>query len=1014
MRRKQTALLITLLLLSSLAFVSQTRPQSSVSSSDPITADRGGPPVTDEDGDRIPDLHESIFGDVRLIEDSTGIISVNGLNPMNATDNMSDHDNDGASALLEFCWPYTLDTCFDRLSLTGKPPQFTESGLREYLDPRVADTDGDGLPDGYEIYMCTEGGLGYQNATNAWQCLWFDPLDPSDSIEDIDKCDDYSFGCGDGFDVDRDGYIDIGERYTNSEEYLYGTPDDWLTERDGLWCAGKIPGLTDDSCQTEVARATGDNGWLGSDPTEPDSDYYTWSEVIAIGLAVPGDGIPDGWEVHYGLDPRNSSDAIEDTDLDGWDLDRDGFIIPDISTSTAHWGEAFSNYEEYMIHHDDGAWVTPGLRGVSSSESDSVVVSFDQSTSPGLVDGAVHTVLADSARDRLLVGSKYGISVIDPFEGGTSLYELPSGMMMHTMIRWSPGDSDFLIIGSNLGLHSIILETGLPLMDSMSETRIGSVEGIYSLDTGSGDLDLILFGNDSAWTATVTKQGDVTEVTVSEPVFNEAMTEMLTSSKAEVITALHVPMFGRGPLLLIGTDAGLIAWNTTDGSTSVGDPWWVFNRENAEDFVQRADLLNVSKSAVVNALVTAGPLDALGNVEEVTGVWVGTAGGLHLLNLQLLIQMPRTAFDSDRMYNIERWAEGANDIHSILPLDGKIVIGSRDGTWCLEGGHSGVLGLYLNQTRIPGMATSLITLEHGTSLWIFAGISPGRYMNIMPIDPTSEDSDLDGMPDGWEFIYGLDPTDPHDRYRDADADGVHFSTSDGFEFDRDWTNLDEYRFVSNTEDGFNGTDPRDRDTDGDGLTDGEEYWGWFAESTNFDCHYLNEEYLCDEEAGELAEQVHFEGWLGSGAGGGTDGPTDPTNADTDGDGMPDGWEMEHRRWIGDVYNGGNLWTLDPRDPLDKDQDADGDGLSNLCEYMWGNLLETVLREGLATHGETSEAAANWIATDPNNIDSDGDTLPDGWEARYACSWKKDNAGINPLNGSDLLNNPDGDGLRYQP
>ena len=826
MRRKQTALLITMLLLSSLAFISQTRPQSSVSSTDPITADRGGPPVTDEDGDRIPDLHESIFGDVRLVESSTGVVSVNGLNPMNATDNMSDHDNDGASALLEFCWPYTLDTCFDRLSLTGKPPQFTESGLREYLDPRVADTDGDGLPDGYEIYMCTEGGLGYQNATNSWQCLWFDPLDPSDSIEDIDKCDDFSFGCGDGFDVDRDGDIDVGERYTNSEEYLYGTPEDWLTERDGLWCAGEIPGLSDDSCQTEVARATGDSGWLGSDPTEPDSDYYTWSEVIAVGLAVPGDGIPDGWEVHYGLDPRNSSDAIIDTDLDGWDLDRDGFIIPDISTSTAHWGEAFSNYEEYMIHHDDGAWVTPGLRGASFSDGESETSSFDQSTSPGLVDGAVHTVLADSARDRLLVGSRYGISVIDPFGGTASLHELPSGMEMHTMVRWSPDDSDFLIIGSNRGLHVISLENGLPQMDSISESDFGPVESIYPLDTGSGDLDLILFGNRSAWTATVAVQGDGAEASAGEAVLSAAMTDMLIDSEADVLSAVHVPMFGRGPLLLIGTNAGLIAWNTTDGSTSIGDPWWVFDRENAEDFVQRADLLNVTKSAVVNALVVAGPLDALGGVEEVTGVWVGTAGGLHMLNLQLLVQMPRTAFDSDRMYNLERWAEGANDVHSILPMaDNKVLIGSRDGTWCLEGGHSGILGLYLNQTRIPGLVTSLTTLEYGSSLWIFAGISPGRYMNIMPIDPTSKDSDLDGMPDGWEFIYGLDPTDPYDRYRDADADGVHFSTSDGFEFDRDWTNLDEYRFVSVTEGGFNGTDPRDIDTDGDGLTDGEEYWG---------------------------------------------------------------------------------------------------------------------------------------------------------------------------------------------
>ncbi|MBR84639.1 MAG: hypothetical protein CMA85_01675 [Euryarchaeota archaeon] len=1007
MRRKQTALLITLLILGSMAFVSQTRPQSSVSSTDPITADRGGPPVTDEDNDRIPDLHESIFGDTRYVETSSGTISVRGLDPMNSTDNMSDHDRDGASALLEFCWPYTLDTCFDRLSLTGKPPQFTESGLREYLDPRVSDTDGDGLPDGYEIHMCTEGGLGYQNATNAWQCLWFDPLDPSDSAEDIDSCEDFTFGCGDGFDVNRDGFIDFGERYTNSEEYLFGTPDDWITERDGLWCAGEIPGLTKDSCQDTVSRPTGNDGWLGSDPTHPDSDYYAWSEIIAVGLAVPGDGIPDGWEVYYGLDPRNSSDAIVDTDLDGWDLDRDGFIVPDISIATVHWGEAFSNYEEYTIHHDDGAWVTPGLRGGQLHSTESEYSTFDQSTTPGLVDGAVHSVISDSSRDRLLIGSRYGITVVDPFDGSSALHELPPGLEMYTMERWSPGDSDFLLIGTNAGFHFVSLDNGIPDMSTLSDSELGPINEIVEFDTGSGNLDLIIFGNSSSWTLTMSIVEDTAEI--SDPVFNEAMSMILSDADAEARDATHVPMFGRGPLLLVGTDAGLIAWNTTDGSTSIGEPWWVFDRENSEEFVQRADLLNISKSAIVNSLVKAGPLDATGQVEEVSGVWVGTAGGLHLLNLQLLVQMPHSAFDTEQMYNLERWSEGANDIRSILPMDDMIYLGSRDGTWCLEGGYDGIIGLCLNQTRIPGLATSLTYLEHGSSIWMFAGISPGRYMNIMPIDPTSADSDLDGMPDGWEFIYGLDPTDPYDRYRDADADGVSYASADGFTLNREWSNLDEYRFVSMSEGGFNGSDPRDKDSDGDGLTDGEEYWGWFAESTNFDCHYLNDDYICDEETGDMAEQVHLEGWLGSGAGGGTDGPTDPTNPDTDGDGMPDGWEMEHRRWIGDTYNGGNLWTLDPRDPSDKDEDADGDGLSNLCEYLWSNLLVNVLREGLPTHGETSEAAKNWTATDPNNIDSDGDSLPDGWEARYTCSWSKDNSGINPLNGSDYLNNPDGDG-----
>ena len=75
----------------------------------------------------------------------------------------------------------------------------------------------------------------------------------------------------------------------------------------------------------------------------------------------------------------------------------------------------------------------------------------------------------------------------------------------------------------------------------------------------------------------------------------------------------------------------------------------------------------------------------------------------------------------------------------------------------------------------------------------------------------------------------------------------------------------------------------------------------------------------------------------------------------------------------------------------------------------GEIIDDVIREGLPSHGESNESALSWVPTDPNNVDSDGDTLPDGWEARYTCSWNKDNKGINPLNGSDALNNPDGDG-----
>ena len=78
--------------------------------------------------------------------------------------------------------------------------------------------------------------------------------------------------------------------------------------------------------------------------------------------------------------------------------------------------------------------------------------------------------------------------------------------------------------------------------------------------------------------------------------------------------------------------------------------------------------------------------------------------------------------------------------------------------------------------------------------------------------------------------------------------------------------------------------------------------------------------------------------------------------------------------------------MDPTDPSDADEDADNDGLSNLCEYQWQQIRLLVLEQGLSTHNETAEGASTWVDTDPNLADSDGDGLPDGWEARYTCSW----------------------------
>jgi hypothetical protein len=77
-------------------------------------------------------------------------------------------------------------------------------------------------------------------------------------------------------------------------------------------------------------------------------------------------------------------------------------------------------------------------------------------------------------------------------------------------------------------------------------------------------------------------------------------------------------------------------------------------------------------------------------------------------------------------------------------------------------------------------------------------------------DACDDDDDNDTLPDDWETTNGLDPRDPYDAFFDGDIDGL--------------SNLDEYSF---------NTDPRDADTDEDGVIDG------------FDGHPLDDQlYLC--------------------------------------------------------------------------------------------------------------------------------------------------------------------------
>lgn len=174
---------------------------------------------------------------------------------------------------------------------------------------------------------------------------------------------------------------------------------------------------------------------------------------------------------------------------------------------------------------------------------------------------------------------------------------------------------------------------------------------------------------------------------------------------------------------------------------------------------------------------------------------------------------------------------------------------------------------------------------------------------------------------------------------------------------------------------FYGTDPLDEDSDGDLLSDPVEI------------SILGEIELLRHCGKPLVETITTTGPFSSISGGSTaffrqdmdgDGRLNgPSDWDTDGDGMPDGFEYCFAPQFLQQPTG-----LNPSNSSDAWGDADEDSLNNLDEFL------VSLQFGPANY------------TNPFLLDTDQDGMPDGWEA---------NNGINPVDGSNGDEDPDMDG-----
>ncbi|MFC1839531.1 S8 family serine peptidase [Thermodesulfobacteriota bacterium] len=239
-----------------------------------------------------------------------------------------------------------------------------------------------------------------------------------------------------------------------------------------------------------------------------------------------------------------------------------------------------------------------------------------------------------------------------------------------------------------------------------------------------------------------------------------------------------------------------------------------------------------------------------------------------------------------------------------------------------------------------------------------------EYMSgTLPDDP---DTDDDGIPDGWEVQYGLYPL-GNDAGGDLDGDEVY--------------NYIEYIY---------GTLPNDPDTDDDGMPD-----GW---EVQYSLDPLVDDADEDEDGDDFSNlEEYLRGTL-------------PNNPDTDDDGMPDGWEVQY--------------DLDPL-VNDADEDLDDDGYTNIIEYNAGTSpddqdtdddgiadgVEDANLNGIIDSGETDpldndtdddgiidgdeDINHNGVIdsgeTDPTDSDTDDDGMPDGWEVQYSLDPLADDA-----------------------
>ncbi len=648
----------------------------------------------------------------------------------------------------------------------------------------------------------------------------------------------------DGYDYDNDGYLEKSERFTNYQEFLNGTDnEDPDTDGDGLCDGWEVHFAVDPRDGEKKIDAVKTN----NSHQDPDDDGLdNWGEykyhLDPYDPDTDDDGMPDGWEVEYSL-KLHQNDSSEDVDYDG-----------------------YTNLEEYLNGtdprdpHDPDAPDDPGGGGGPPSGG-----------SPG--------GFPDTG------GSPDSLTMYNVF--------IPP---LGSLKRWGAADTvraDYYMYVSDTDLSEVVVDAG------KNYTRI------YDGYLWKG---MTITANRPVLIPSPTPDAGIIRYTANE-------------------TDMRFYKDGADNYYAVGDQSGTIYlryWMGTNGSYMSQTPSYIdedLTVDDVPDDVQKEVPTSVIETVqrILSGGVNGSCINNHSNIVPLMKLMNQTSMVFETNYRTLVTSLVSyyAAFDGDE----DPYQPTDDcDVFETLVMYQRGVCRHRSAAFFIMANALGVPTRYVTN-EVHAFVEVYVPVKnesYSSSHWMRVNLG-GRAVNLNVLErPDNEDTDEDGLPDWFEEMYG-----------DGGSGGGGSGGSGGG------------MNSSNPDSDGDGIGDYDEDSDGDGLTDGEEF-----------------------EAG-----------------------TNPTNNDTDGDGMDDAYEIE---------NG-----LDPLTD-DSDGDKDGDGVSNLDEYLNGTRSDDYDNDGLPDWWEDE------YGLDRNNTDSDGDGVPDGDE-------DPDNDGLNNTEEFEAGTDPydwdtDGDGL----